>query len=242
MKSIVQVFERLGMSRHASAVYEATQKHGPMLATDIIKKTKLHRPAVYRALFELHDNELITKVKNGKRFVWKTTNPERIRDLFVRDTHQLQRLIPKERELSSNDLMHTTLKVLKGRSGIRAVFDDVIAHSKKGSTFFRYTSEKDLASVNSYLSSGYRKKRDAKRLERLVISSPLSGQQKRLRLERFIKFIRTEVAVFDQNIIEIIYEDRVAFIDLNSEEALIIQNTLLAEFQKVIFKQLYKRL
>jgi hypothetical protein len=190
----------------------------------------------------LQEKGLITKAKHGGRFLWKTTNPHRIADLFMQDVRDVQRLIPKERTLAPSDLARSSLKILKGRNDIRAVFDDVITHTAKSGTFFRYTSETDLAAVNAYLSPDYRARRDAKHLERRVISNPISGSQKRRRLERFIKFIGAGDDMFDQNIIEIIYEDRVAFIDLNAEEAIIIENAPLANFQKVIFRRLYKRL
>lgn len=96
-----------------------------------------------------------------------------------------------------------------------------------------------LAGKLSFLAD--EKKRDAE-LERMVISNPVSGKRKNPRLERFIKFILPENDLFIQNIIELIYEDRVAFIDLNKEEGLVIENASLADFQKVIFRQLYKKL
>ncbi len=241
IKNIEQIFKRLGMSKHAYLVYEIIREHGPLLASDVVSRSKTYRPGVYKALFELLDAGLVTRINKGKRSLWRARNTRRILDLFVQDVEEIQKLIPKEKDLSS-DLTHSSIRILKGRDGIQAVFDDVIEHTRKGSTFFRYTSEKDLASVNSYLSTSYRKKRDSKRLERLVISNPVSGKQKHPRLERFIKFIKPEADIFEQNIIELIYEDRIAFIDLNSEEVLIVENSALADFQKVIFRQLYKKL
>jgi len=55
-------------------------------------------------------------------------------------------------------------------------------------------------------------------------------------------FIPSEISLFDQNIIQLVYGDRVSFIDLNTERVLIIENKALADFQKVIFKQLYDKL
>ena len=123
-----------------------------------------------------------------------------------------------------------------------SVFDDTIAHTPKGQTFYRYTSERDLSRVNRYLSPGYRGARDKKKLERLVISNARSGAQKRSRLERFIKYMPEGTLQFDQNIIQIVYGKRLAFINLNSEEAFVIEDAALADFQKVIFSQLYRRL
>ena len=236
-----QIFKRLGMSKHAHLVYEIISKHGPILAGHVVERSCVYRPAVYKALFELLNAGLVTRVKKDGRFLWWPMNPNRIIDLFVRDIGQIKKLIPKEKNTSS-DLTHSSLRILKGREGIRTAFDNIIEHTKKGNTFYRYTSEKDLAAVNSYLSGNYRQKRDAKRLERLVISNPVSGGQKRPRLERFIKFIKPEADIFEQDVIQIIYENRVAFIDLNTEEVLIIENPALADFQKVIFRQLYKKL
>jgi hypothetical protein len=47
---------------------------------------------------------------------------------------------------------------------------------------------------------------------------------------------------FDYNITQIIYGDRVAFIDYNSETALVIESKVIADFQEHIFKMLYKKL
>ena len=134
------------------------------------------------------------------------------------------------------------IKVLEGKKGIGYVFSDVVNSLQKGETFYRYTSEKDLDKVNSYLPKDYRQRRDAKHLERLVISNTVSGKQKKPRLERFIKFIPPEDAQFNQNIIQLIYGNKIAIIDLNKEMSIILQNQLLADFQKTIFKLLYKKL
>lgn len=122
------------------------------------------------------------------------------------------------------------------------MFDHVIDNLPKGGTFYRYTSERNLDEVNKYISRDYRLKRDKKKLERLVISNPLSGKQKKPRLERFIRYINSENVQFNQNIIQIIYGTRVAFINLNNEEAYIIEDKQLADFQTTIFKQLYFKL
>ena len=134
------------------------------------------------------------------------------------------------------------IRFLYGPSGIRTAFDDVITHCTKGETFFRYTSEQDLAKVNSYLARDYRIRRDKKKLERMVISNNASGSQKKSRLERFIRYIPAETDQFEQNIIQLVYGKRIAIIDLNKEEVVIIENQQLADFQKTIFKVLYGQL
>ncbi len=241
IKNFPQVFKRLGFRRHAFAVYKAIRKNSPLSATEVIQATGLHRPAVYRALEDLLGAKLISTKKIGKRTYYVPESARRISELFTKDLENVSALI-KKREAADVETVDSSMRIFRGPKGIRAVFDDVIDHTGRGDTFYRYTSEKDLAAVNRYLSPDYRKRRDRKKLERLVISNPESGKQKRPRLERFIKFIPPEASLFDQNIIQIIYGSRLALIDLNKEQALVIENAPLADFQKVIFKQLYRKL
>ena len=243
----IEIFKRLGMKKHAAEVYEVILRKGPVSATQVVLLAKLHRPAVYRALEELSDRGLIFRSPQGKRFVWNAANPARVEELFreaVDVVHKVTSngISKNPHKHKTEEVISSTLRLFHGPLGIRSIFDDVISHSKKGERFYRYTSETDLDTVNSYLAKDYRARRDAKKLERQVISNPISGKRKSPRLERFIKFIPPEVDLFDQNVIEIIYGSRVAFIDLTSKEGLILENARLADFQKVIFRQLYKKL
>lgn len=240
-KNLAHIFKRLGMSKHAWTIYEYILKNSSLSASDLIAQSGIHRPAAYKALFELLDAKLVRKTPKGKRFLWETTNSERVLELFQTETKLIEDVLPKTRPDIAT-FADNPVRVLHGEAGVRAIFDDVIDHTPKGETFYRYTSEQDLHKVNSYLSTDYRQKRDKKHLERLVISNPQSGKQKRPRLERFIKTISEDMDVFNQNIIQLIYGNRLAFIDLNTLEGMIIENAALAEFQKVIFKQLYKKL
>ncbi len=239
--NLAHIFKRLGMSKHAWAVYRHLLNQKPLSASRIIAQSGIHRPAAYKALFELLDTKLIQRTAHGKRFLWEASDPERVLELFQTETQLIKNALPKTRQPTPK-FADNPVRLFHGAIGIRTIFDDVIDHTPKGETFYRYTSEQDLHKVNSYLSPDYRQKRDKKKLERLVISNPQSGRQKRPRLERFIKTISEDMDVFNQNIIQLIYGNRLAFIDLSTLEGMIIENTALAEFQKVIFKQLYKKL
>lgn len=235
------IFRRIGLAKHAHSVYETLRKEGPLLAAEIARSAGIHRPAVYAGLEDLIRNRFVVSVTTGKRIRYRAMNPGRILKKFSEISMEVTKTVLEalpQKEASSLD----NIRFLSGQDGIRATFDDVIDHTPRGETFYRYTSEKDLGTVNSYLSSDYRTRRDQKRLERLVISNPKSGLQKRSRLERFVKYILPKDTLFEQNIIQVIYGERVAFIDLNTEQCIIIENRALADFQKIIFQQLYRKL
>jgi sugar-specific transcriptional regulator TrmB len=236
------IFKRLGFGKHASRIYEVISGNKkPILIAHISKKSDVARFEIYRNLNPLLKAGFIKKELIGKRTYYIANNPDKIHRAFVEVSETSSSMITNRVQSFEKELP-THIKYFKGFSGIQSVFDDVINHTPKGGTFYRYTSEQNLDEVNKYLSKDYRLKRDKKKLERLVISNPLSGKQKRPRLERFIKYIASEKSQFDQNIIQLVYGSRVAFINLNDEQAYIIEDKQLADFQTVIFNQLYKKL
>lgn len=237
-----ELFKRLGHPKHSDEVYSLlVDSNDSLLVAHIAKQTQLPRMTVYRCLDSLVGAGLVREESIGKRTYFTTSGAASLcRAVKV---HQLD----SERTVES-DIKRLEKEVpggvrfLRGAEGIRTAFDDVVSHAKRGETFFRYTSEQDLAKVNQYLARDYRERRDKKNLERKVISNAVSGNQKRSRLERFIKFIPEESDQFQQNIIQLIYGKRMSIIDLETEEVTIIENERLADFQKTIFSLLYKTL
>lgn len=237
---IQEIFKKLSLGKHAYSVYVCILKNSPILANHISQKTNLHRPTVYRTLDKLMKLDLIKKTLRNKQKIYSITELDKIREVYDKELKTIDSFVSastSNRNTSSDDI-----RIIKNKNIVAEVFNDVLEHASKGETFYRYTSEKDLDYVNSLLPKDYRERRDRKKLERLVISNPISGNKKRPRLERFIKFIPQEVDVFDQNVIQLVYGDRVAMIDLNINEGVIIQSKALASFQKTIFKQLYNKL
>ncbi len=205
----------------------------------LVRSANVHRPAAYRAVRALSTlGILFVTTVLGKRAIIRSRGVHLLAHMFTDVTQATH-------AATANKNMHptaTTVRHHKGPAGITAVFEDVVAHTKRGDIFYRYTSERDLDEVNAYLPEKYRHLRDAKRLERQVISNPESGKRKRPRLERFIKFLGGEREQFRQNAIQLVYGSRIAFIDLNTQECVIIENDTLASFQRVIFRALYRRL
>lgn len=236
-----EIFRRLGLPKHADTVYTLLQKNDAILVARICARTNLHRPAVYRALSALLKKDFVFTTHEGKRKFYHATDFSFVAQSFSETSQKILQESAKQK-IADAQYLHKEIRLLKGFEGIRNAFDDVVHHLKHGETFYRYTSERDLDAVNACLSREYRILRDKKKLERLVISNPVSGKRKKPRLERFVKFIPPEKSLFDQNIIQLIYGDCVSLIDLDAERVLIIENKTLAEFQKVIFKQLYDKL
>lgn len=235
------VFTRLGLPKHSAEIFLALEKSGTASISMVARSVRVHRPAVYRALEALMKAGLVSRRLFGRRPFFAAESRSRITVLFSNTEQKIHNLENDTLAQALKNSMGTT-RYFEGEKSVAIVFNDVLEHCRRGDTFYRYTSEQDLDEVNRLLPVDYRKRRDTKRLERLVISNPESGKRKRSRLERFIKFLGSEKESFQQNAIHLVYGDRIAFIDLNTFKGFIIENSTLAAFQKTIFKALYRRL
>ena len=232
----------LGLNDKESEVYILLVKCGPISISDIVSRTKLHRPYAYRTIGSLLEKGLVTRGSSGSKKVFIPLSPEALKkraQKIYEETHTSIDLLSEEYNAPH---LETVIKTVQGKSGITSIFSDLVESLKKGDIFYRYTSETDTEYVNKFLPKDYRAIRDKKQLERFVISNWSSALNKQKRLERATKVIPKNESSFNQDCIQLIYGNKVAFIDINQLQGVIIENKNLAQFQREIFKLLYKRI
>lgn len=238
-----KILEKIGLNKHESSIYLGLLEIGPSHIAKIAEKTSIHRPLVYKALPTLLDKKLITKTQHSKRTIYMAEPPNRLETLFDDLKIDFFEILPELEDLYSVSELKPRVRFLEGRDGTKRIFDDVVRSLKKGDVFYRFSSNTDgQEKKDKYIPRGYRKMRDEKKLERQVITNEQTAKHKIAKLDRFIKVMPNDFGQFEHNVTELIYADKVAFIDYNSETAMIIESKRIADFQRHIFKMLYKKL
>jgi len=238
-----RILEKIGLNKHEGAIYLALLELGPSHIAQISEKTSIHRPLIYKALPSLIDRKLVTQTKRGKRTIFMAEPPNRLEGLFDDLKIDFFEILPDLEDQYSNNELKPRVRFLEGRDGTKRIFDDIVRSLKKGDVFYRYSSNRDgQEKKDKYVPRGYRKMRDEKKLERQVITNDQTAQHKIAKLDRFVKIMPNDFGPFDHNVTEIVYGDKIAFIDYNSETAMIIESKRIADFQRHIFKMLYKKL
>lgn len=235
-----QRLEALGLTKTEAGVYLDLLEYGAQTVSSIARTSRLHRPAIYRALPSLIDKGLVSQKRVGKLTHYAAERPERLNNLVASFQRELDDLVPE-----LNQIQHTSTPVvrrLNGKAGVYTVYEDIVATLKKGEEFYRYNaaSHEDLETIG--LPDTYLEERDNKRLERLVISNPDYIESRDPRLEDSLVVVPESFWPFDYNVSQIIYGDKIAFIDYTQPIATIITNPTLAKFQKDIFMMLYRQL
>lgn len=241
-ENILGLLRQLGLSRNGAAIYLALLEHGESNIAEIARGSQVLRPLVYRALPSLIDHGLVGKVPSGKRTHYTALSPARLEELWEETGKTFHEAIPKLAEFYVTQEERPDVIVLKGRKGIIAVYEDILSSLPKGGIFYRYSSTKEARGEGLYVPKNYRVRRDAKKLERYVITSRGSAARKSPRLERAVKTIPPGSDLFAYNITQLIYGSKIAFVDYNAETAIIIENPIIAKFQERLFKLLYQRL
>jgi sugar-specific transcriptional regulator TrmB len=227
------VFEKLGLRQDEASIYSALLSSEPETVSGIAKLTGLHRPTIYRILPRLIERGLIAVVPHGKQKRFAAESPEKLKTLLDKVAGDLQGAIPELMRAFSSQHKKPVVKFLEGRNGIMSVFEDLVLTLHRGDVFYRYSSGRDVKKNEYYLPKNYRDIRDQKQLERFVITNAQTAGTKKPRMERGMKVIPKDLGLFDYDITEIIYGDKIAFVDYNTETAFIVENPM-----KILYERL----
>jgi sugar-specific transcriptional regulator TrmB len=238
-----KILEKIGLTKHESAIYLALLEMGTSTISQISEKTSIHRPLIYKAIPALLEKKLITKTQKLKSVVFGAEPPNRLETLFDDLKIDFFEILPDMEDAYNSSEKRPKIRFLEGKDGTKRIFDDVVRSLKKGDVFYRYSSNKDgNEKKDKYIPRIYRKMRDEKKLQREVITNTQTAVHKKPSLDRFAKVMPSDFGPFEHNVTEIIYGNKIAFIDYNTETAMIIESRRIAEFQKQIFQTFYKKL
>lgn len=238
---IQKIFRRLGLAKHESEVYMALLEAGPLTIAGIAQKAHIDRPLVYRVIPDLLEKGLIAKSPKGKRVFYGARSPQVLNRLHDEAGQELARSIPHLEARFIKTEKRPQVTYLEGREGIIAVYEDILNTLPAGGVFYRYSSStSDRKKI--YVPKNYTGRRDAKRIERYVITNKFTATKKKKALELSVKALPHGADLFEYNITQLIYGPKIAFVDYNSETAVVIDNPIIAQFQERLFKLFYQRL
>lgn len=243
MEKFIPLFEWIWLSRNSASIYLNLLEHWKSTITEIANYTSLHRVQLYRLLPYLIESSFVLVTTKWKKKYYSPSSPTKINEAYQEIQEANKWTINILLEKYNNIDKKPTVIYNEWKKWITNIFNDIVNSLEKWDVFYRITSEIDVEKIdNTYLPKDYREKRDKKELERYVIMSNNASQNKKPRLEREIKVIPKNMDDFQDNILLTIYANKVWLIDFNTENSILIENKQIADFQKKLFKILFKSL
>jgi sugar-specific transcriptional regulator TrmB len=229
-----------GYSNLQSQIYETLLRKGDLNINELAKTTGKYRPAIYSALPKLISSALVTEVKKGKRKYYHSLLPTALLGVIRNTKSELLRSIDEINRHLKERINRPKLTVFDGKEGIRSLFEYLISSAAAKDTIYRFESPRDYIRAKKYYPALYWKRAGAKGdLNKFVLTNPETDERRHKNLNRFSKAVPINKG-FDYNITQLVLQDKVAFIDYDTNTALLMENKRFAEFQRTIFKLLYE--
>ncbi len=235
----IEVLSHVWLPKEHSCIYISLLKYWDANVSTLSKRTGFHRPTIYKILPYLQELWLISQRLKGKRILYIAENPKNLENIFENTRKNFNWVIDRfSIFFEEKGKKNPQLKTIKWENFAKVVFDDIWISLWKDETYLRYSSVKSLDWQEKY--KNYKKIRDSKNIQRMIITSDFLSKNKPKRLDHDIVSIPEEYDLFDDNISKVIYNNKVWIIDYNNKVSFIIEDSKLAVFEKKLFKLMFK--
>lgn len=236
------VLLRSGLSKKEAAIYIALLEHGPMTLAAVSHVTHINRPALYATFPELSEKGLVSSVVKGKRRTYIAEPVERVEMLYEeREKNQKAELAAFKEAYAKVPEARPVVKYFEGKKGMHFAFDDVVAVLPRRGVFYRYSARTGPKS-EAFSDTTYSRLREKMEIERYVIASEGKAAEKKPKLNRHVRAIPKDFDLFEDNVSLLIYGNKTAYVDYETETTLLIESEKIARFQEKLFKLLWKNL
>lgn len=240
----IQILQNIWLTEVEASIYISLLEKGSQNISQIAENSWCNRVQIYAALPRLKDKQLIGETIKGKRKFYFAENPENLENIFYEQKLSFQSTIAMMKQKYEKQSTKPELRTFYTKQAMRHIFYDVVDTLNTWDTYYRYSSRQH-DTMRGFLSEEYKKKRDEKEIQRMVITSADLKEMKekwKKKLNREMIAIPKKYDLFNDNISKIIYGNKVAIIDYSTETSFIIENKKFADFEKKIFKLLFKYL
>jgi len=229
-----------GFSQIAEKIYLTLLKKGDCSVSDLASFIGKHRPTVYKVLPELLSANLVSKICKGKRIVYKAESPAGLSTVVKRQLTVLEDELPELLKVFLARDKKAKLSFFEGREGIATAYEQFIRTVAKGGSIYRYESPLDYKRNKRYYPTLYWKRAGVGGdIDKYVITNKKTHLTRKNNLNRLSKAVTVN---FENNITQLISDQKVVFIDFDTESAVLIEGERFADFQKTIFKMFFEKL
>lgn len=236
------LFPLLGMTHADELIYTALLELGTATLTELAERAHLHRQEVYRALPTLISRGVLLEAKRGRRPVYTACDPKYLLQLYEEKRTAVEEKLEEFADIARNPSKRPIVTYGEGRAAIHRVYADLAQTLPRKGMYFRYSAKDARERERKQTPRNFVAIRDAKQFERLVITNEVERSRKRNLLGREIRVIPKDFDLFEDNVSQVIYGNKVAIIDLNSKTAITIENPTIARFQEKLFRLLFRHL
>jgi sugar-specific transcriptional regulator TrmB len=242
----MHIFEKLGFSANEESVYLHLLKNGSSSIRQIAGDTGINRGTVYEALKELADRGLVSHSQKKQKQQFIAEDPAALKSLFNEERHklagmrkELTKSLPELVALFQTKRENTIIKIHDGHAGTKIILEDVLkTMMAEPDKQYRVYSAANIREYLYYNFASFSERRIKAGIKANVIAVGAGGETRGLDERRWVTTKRGAPAY------TIIYAKKMAIISLSQgrPHSVVIEDTGLADTQKLIFDALWDKL
>ncbi|MFH1365690.1 MAG: helix-turn-helix domain-containing protein [archaeon] len=167
------MLEEFGLTETEEKVYLSLAKLGESPASEIIKKTQLHRTTIYDVLERLIEKGLVGFIIKNKIKYYLSSSPSKFEDLALEDKNKAEKKFKLAKQIMSEistfkkeDKEKLIVQLFVGDKGFKTIMDDII---NEGKDYFILGSEGKLSNTLPNYAEQWAEKRRKKKIKAKII-------------------------------------------------------------------------
>ncbi|HLD55055.1 MAG TPA: helix-turn-helix domain-containing protein [Candidatus Nanoarchaeia archaeon] len=234
------MLKEFGLTETEEKVYLSLLKQGTSLASDIIKKTQLHRTTIYDVLERLISKGFVSYIIQNKIKYYSATNPSKFLDIAREEKEiaekkqeQAKEIVNKIQSIKKEVNNKNLAQIFIGVEGQKTVMNDII---EEGKEFLVFGSEGKFSGDLPTYTEQWAKERNKKKITAKIIAT--KGTPAPIWELNKIKYLPKE---YQSPTATFIYGDKIAlFIHEEPIMIILIESKKLVKSYKNYFDLLWK--
>lgn len=122
----INEFQKLGLAKNESRIYETLLRHGELGVSDISLRSEVHRRNVYDSLSRLIDKGLVFEITEGKENKYQAVEPRRLMEMLDEKKEMLDAMMPDLQSWYFANPEEYKVYTYKGKEGWKNYMRDII--------------------------------------------------------------------------------------------------------------------
>lgn len=238
--NIAKELESIGLNEKQAKIFLAALELGPATISDISRRSKIKRSTVYNLIDPLLQQNLMSKIPQKKRVLYKAKPPRRILSILEEKRRNFEKLLPQLESLHNAKGSRPRVKFHEGKEGILEAYREMFTTSKK---IYSVGSIDEILSVLKHEEVdtifGLLRKNGGKLLD-LLKPSEVAEDYSKQEYRKGLSTIKTLPPDFEIQIDIITRGNKTAFFSFKSLMAVIIEDEDIAKSQQQLLKYIWK--
>src|SRR3989338_5384166 len=250
MKEMIEILQRIGLTRGESEVYITLLKTGNTSSGRLIKDSGVSRSKVYEVLERLKQKGLVTEMIKQNIKYFEAGSPRRLLDMLKAEqndidkkTRETKSLIPQLLEVQSIHREKQESKIYTVIEGWKALYNEILEIHMRGEEYLAFgMSPEDLSNkqVQQFFRNFHLKRAEKKIKARLIMHEKTREIMKKYFSDityyqyRFLdtKF-PTNINIHKDNVVTLVWDE--------NPVAFLIQSKQVAKKYKEYFEEMWKK-